>query len=245
MLKVVGTGAGHKRALTVRALRAIEQAQVIVGYSPYIKLLGELTAGKEIITSGMRQERERCRLAIELAREKEVVLVSSGDAGVYAMAGLVLEMLEKEERGIEVEIIPGVSAVNEAAAALGAPLMNDYAAISLSDLMTPWEVIRRRLEGAAQGDFVIALYNPKSEKRKSHIEEAREIVLKYRKGETPVGLVRNAGRENEERKITRLSEFTRERIDMSTLVIIGNSTTYEEGGRMITPRGYKKKEEEK
>ncbi|BEU88026.1 precorrin-3B C(17)-methyltransferase [Selenomonas sp. TAMA-11512] len=241
-LTVVGIGPGALMDMTPRAREAIERADCIAGYTTYIKLIETLLADKEVIGTGMMQEIDRCRMAVEKAKEgAETVVVSSGDAGVYGMAGLILELLlqEPEEcRPVYGGTIPGVSAVNAAAAALGAPLMHDFAVISLSDLMTPWELIKKRADMAAQGDFVIALYNPKSKKRVTHIEEIREILLKYKSPDTPVGIVSAATRPDEVKVISTLRDFTGEDIDMFSLVIIGSSKTYVKDGYMLTPRGY-------
>lgn len=227
--------------MTPRALKAIERAQVVVGYNTYIELIHGLLKDKEVIGTAMMQEIDRCRMAVEAAAAgKETVVVSSGDAGVYGMAGLVLELAQQQDEAHrpEVGIVAGISAVNASAAILGAPLMHDFAVISLSDLMTPWELIRKRADMAAQGDFVIALYNPKSKKRVQHIEEIREILLKYKSPDTPVGIVNNASREKQSSVLSTLADFTKEEINMFSLVIIGNSRTYVKDGRMITPRGY-------
>ncbi|MBR1859378.1 MAG: precorrin-3B C(17)-methyltransferase [Selenomonadaceae bacterium] len=237
---VIGIGPGSLLDMTERAKEAIESAQVIVGYNTYIKLIEPLIGGKEVIGTGMMQELDRCKAAVEAASSKNVVVVSSGDSGVYGMAGLVLELilnLPKDERP-EFEVIAGVSAVNAAAAVLGAPLMHDFAVISLSDLLTSWNLIKQRVECAAQADFVIALYNPKSHKRITNIEEVQQIILKYRNKNTPVGIVTGASRSNESKIISTLEKFTAEEINMFSLVIIGNSTTYVKEGYMITPRGY-------
>lgn len=215
---------------------------MVVGYDTYLDLVKELLTGKTIVGTGMMQEVDRCQTAVEQALEgKKVAVVSSGDPGIYGMAGLVLELVMKYRQDIrpEVTIIPGISAVGASAAILGAPLMHDFAVISLSDLLTPWEIIKKRAEMAAAGDFVIALYNPKSTKRVSQIEEVRTIALKYHKGTTPVGIVQQATRPGENMVISDLENFTKEHIDMFSLVIIGNSQTYVQDGRMITPRGYK------
>ncbi len=227
--------------MSPRAKESILSADVVVGYDTYLDLIKELLPGKILVGTGMMQEVDRCQTAVEQALEgKKVAVVSSGDPGVYGMAGLVLELVMKIKPDIrpEVTIVPGISAVGAAAAILGAPLMHDFAVISLSDLLTPWEIIKKRAEMAATGDFVIALYNPKSTKRVRQIEEVREIVLKYRKGTTPVGIVQNATRPGENMVISDIENFTKEHIDMFSLVIIGNSQTYVQDGRMITPRGY-------
>jgi precorrin-3B C17-methyltransferase len=240
-ITIVGIGPGSLEDMTPRALNAIRQAQVVAGYNTYIALVRELLTDKEVIGTAMMQEIDRCRMAVESAfAGKDTVVISSGDSGVYGMAGLVLELVlqyPKAERP-EVSIIAGISAVNAAAAILGAPLMHDFAVISLSDLLTPWELIEKRAEAAAQGDFVIALYNPKSKKRIHHIEKIRDILLKFKSPETPVGIVNNASREKQSAVISTLAAFTTEKIDMFSLVIIGNSKTYVKEGFMITPRGY-------
>ena len=239
-ITVVGIGPGSLIDMTERAKTAIAQAEVIVGYHTYIELIKPLIEGKNIIGTGMKQEVDRCKAAIDAALTQNVVVVSSGDSGVYGMAGLVLEMvlnLPKEERPT-FDVISGVSAVNAAAAVLGAPLMHDFAVISLSDLLTPWEVIVKRVECAAQADFVIALYNPKSHKRIKNIELVQQIILKYRKPSTPVGIVTGASRDNQSKIISTLENFINEEINMFSLVIIGNSTTFVKENYMITPRGY-------
>lgn len=242
-ITVIGIGPGSLEDMTPRARKAIESAEVVVGYKTYIKLVESIIGGKEIIDNGMMQEVERCQLAVKSAAEgKETVVISSGDSGIYGMAGLVLELvlqLPENERPEWGGVVAGISAVQASAAILGAPLMHDFAVISLSDLMTPWELIKKRAEAAASTDFVIALYNPKSHKRVNHIEEIREIAMKYRSPETPVGIVSSASRDAEEKVISNLENFTKEDIHMFSLVIIGNSNTYVKDGYMITPRGYK------
>ncbi len=237
-LWVVGLGPGDVLHLTPAARAAIEQADCVAGYKTYLELIPELIAGKEQLSSGMRQEVERCKLALERAEAgAKVVLVCSGDAGVYGMAGLVLELLDG--RQLDVEMVPGVSAVQAAAARLGAPLMHDFSVISLSDLLTPWPLIRQRLNAAASADFVIALYNPKSKGRTTQIVAARDILMRHRAPQTPVGIVRNACRAGEEICLTNLAEMLECEIDMFSLVLIGNSTTYVDAARrMVTPRGY-------
>jgi len=237
-LYVVGLGPGNLKNMTFEAREAIESADTVVGYKTYLDLIKSLLAGKAVVSSGMTKEVERCREALRLAAEgRTVALVSSGDAGVYGMAGLVLELSPSDD--IEVVIVPGVSAVQAAAAVLGAPLMHDFAVISLSDLLTPWELIEKRLQAAAAADFVVALYNPRSKGRVRHIQRARELLLVSRSPETPVGIVRNACREGEEKILSTLAGMPLDSIDMFSLVIIGNSATYvDEHGRMVTPRGY-------
>lgn len=242
-ITVTGIGPGSMADMTPRAKAAMEAADIIIGYSTYVGLVGKYFPGKEFLSSGMTREVERCELALQKALEgKSVALISSGDCGIYGMAGIMLEVVNRSGSGIPVEIIPGITAASAAAAILGAPIMHDFAVISLSDLMTPLELIYKRVECAAEGDFVICLYNPKSKKRTDYIDKARNIVLKYRKAETPVGIVRNAGRENEEYDVATLSNMLDFEIDMFTVVIIGNSKTYMDNGRIITPRGYDLKE---
>jgi len=238
---VVGIGPGSIIDMTPRARQAIECAEVIVGYDTYLDLIKDLLPGKTTIGTGMMQEIDRCQAAVEQAMEgKQVAVISSGDPGVYGMAGLVLELVAKYPQPVqpEVAVIPGISAVSAAASILGAPLMHDFAVISLSDLLTPWEVIEKRIEMASAGDFVIAIYNPKSTRRTRQIEIVREIALKHRKADTPVGIVHHASRTKEDMKLSTLENFTKEHIDMFSLVIIGNSQTYVADGKMVTPRGY-------
>lgn len=228
--------------MTPKAAKAIEDSEIIVGYNTYIALIRDRIGDRPVVGNGMRQEVERCQKAVELAAEgKKVAVISSGDPGVYGMAGLVLELAQKmpEEVRPECEIIPGLTAANTSAAALGAPLMHDYAVISLSDLMTPWELIKKRAKLAAEGDFVIAIYNPKSRGRADYLNQIRDIVMKYRKPETPVGIVHKAGRPGMNWTVSTLEKLPEEDVDMQSTVIIGNSNTYVADGRMITPRGYK------
>lgn len=232
--------------MSQRAREAIRQSQVIIGYKTYVRLIGNLARGKEVISTGMTEEIDRVRCAIEKSRAGESVsLVSSGDPGVYGMAGLVLELLEKNDLDkIEIEIIPGIISANACASLLGAPLMHDFAVVSLSDLLTDLELIKRRIESAAKADFVIILYNPKSAKRLIPFKAACDILLKYRSPHTPVGIVRNAYRDKEEVIITTLKRMiSSKKIDMVTTIIIGNSKTYLKGGYMITPRGYDLKQD--
>jgi precorrin-3B C17-methyltransferase len=226
--------------LSIKAFQVIKDVDVIVGYNTYIDLLEDLSSDdQKIISTGMTKEVDRTELAIKEAQQgNKVAMVSSGDAGVYGMAGLVLEMIAEEELELSAEIIPGITAANAAAATLGAPLMHDYAMISLSDLLTPWEVISDRLDKAAAGDFVIALYNPKSKQRKEQIVEARDIFLQYKDAATPVGIVQSAKRGTEEMVITDLEHMLEHEIDMITMIIIGNSETFTFSDLMITPRGY-------
>lgn len=225
--------------MTLRAKKAIEDSSVIAGYKTYIELLGNLSKGKELISTGMTREVERARQAIDKAREGyRVCLISSGDPGVYGMAGLVLELLKEDDK-IKVEIIPGVMASSASAAILGAPLMHDFAVISLSDLLTDLNLIEQRVEATAKADFVIALYNPKSTKRIEPFKRAWQILIKYKSPQTPVGIVRNCEREEETVHITTLAAMlTYDAIDMVTTIIVGNSQTYVKGKYLITPRGY-------
>lgn len=228
--------------MTPKAAAAIDEAEIIVGYNTYIALIRDRIAGKPVVGNGMRQEVERCQKAVDLAAEgRSVAVISSGDPGVYGMAGLVLELVQKlpEDKRPACEIIPGLTAANTSAAALGAPLMHDYAVISLSDLMTPLEQIKKRARLAAEGDFVIAIYNPKSRGRADYLNQIRDIVLEFRSPETPVGIVRKAGRPGMNWTVSTLEKLPEEDVDMQSTVIIGNSNTYVSGGFMITPRGYK------
>lgn len=240
-LYVVGIGPGDLDHMTFHATEAIERAQVVVGYKTYLGFIEPLLDGKEVVSSGMMKEVDRCREALDAAAAgKTVALVSSGDAGVYGMAGLAMELAATMTAPPEIVVVPGVSAVQAAASVLGAPLMHDFAVISLSDLLTPWDVIERRLVAAAAADFVVALYNPRSKGRVTQIEEARSILLAARASTTPVGIVRNACREGETRVVTTLAAMLDHEIDMFSLVIIGNSATFvDREGRMVTPRGYK------
>lgn len=216
---------------------------MVVGYLTYLDLIREiLQAHQTVIGTGMTKELERGRAAIQAALDgKKVVVVSSGDPGVYGMAGVILELLARMEVSgqIPLTVVPGVTAATAAAAALGAPLMHDFACISLSDLLTPWPVIEQRLAAAAQGDFVMVLYNPKSRRRVQQIEQAREIILQYRRPDTPVGLVHCAGRGAEQVTVATLQDFTGQPVDMLTTVIIGNSQSYIHQNQMLTPRGYR------
>jgi len=239
---VVGTGPGSVEHITPAARKAIEQAQVIVGYGTYLDLIKELLAGKEVVSTGMTQEVDRCRKADELAHQgKSVAMICGGDPGVYAMAGLVYEIVRSSKSLVTVQVIPGISALNAAASRLGAPLMHDFACISLSDRLTPWDVIEKRLNAAAAADFVIVLYNPRSKGRADHINKARDIILKHRTRSTVVGIVTGAMREHEKIIVTDLEHMRDSDIDMQTTVVIGNSNTFRWNDLMITPRGYEKK----
>lgn len=238
-LYVVGFGPGGYDHMTHRAAQVIESADVITGYTTYVEMLRPMFPDKNYLSTPMKKEVDRCRLAIEETQKgQDVAMVSSGDSGIYGMAGIVLQMCEEMHADIEVEIVPGVTAASAAASILGAPLMHDFAIISLSDLMTPLEKIMYRVECAAKGDFVICLYNPKSKKRTDYVTRAAQIVAQYQGSELPAGIVRNAGRPDESHTITTVGQLHCADIDMFSVVIIGNSQTYVKDGRMITPRGY-------
>ncbi len=230
--------------MTIAAGETLQSVDVIIGYKTYLDLIPQYLNNKEVISSEMMKEVDRCRQAMDMALEgKDVALVSGGDPGIYAMAGLVFEMAKESGYKGKIEILPGLAAINSCAARLGAPLMHDFAAISLSDLLTPWEVIVKRLEAAAEADFVTAIYNPKSKKRTEQIVKAREIYLTHRSPNTPVGIVTAATRENEKIIITTLEKMLESDIGMQSTVIIGNSQTFSWNDLMITPRGYSKKYE--
>ena len=237
-LYVVGLGPGGADGMTVRAKDAIEKSDVIVGYTVYIDLIRDLFPDKAYLSTPMRKEVDRVRLALQTAAEgKTVAMVCSGDAGVYGMSGLCEELLG-EYPGVTLETVPGVSAVLSGAAILGAPLMHDFAVISLSDLLTPWEKIEKRLLSAAEADFVICLYNPASHKRRDYLNRACELVLRYASPETVCGIARNIGREGEKTRILTLGELKDAEVDMFSTVFIGNSETRIINGKMVTPRGY-------
>lgn len=236
---MVGIGPGSRDDRTYRAVNAISSADVVVGYHKYLELITDLTTGKETISTGMTLETERVKAAIDLTCQgKRVALVSSGDPGVYGMAGLALELASECAPEIEIHIIPGITAANSAAARLGAPLMLDYCCISLSDLMIPWETIKKRIHAAGLGDFVVALYNPRSVKRRTQLEEVVAILLTYRQGTTPVGIVNGISLDDESTELTTLDSLLDKNIHMRSLVIIGNSTSRFDKNRMFTPRGY-------
>ena len=240
IIYVVGFGPGDKQFMTMQAVEIIEQADLIVGYTTYTDILKAQFPDKKYISTPMRKETDRCRLAIEKALEgNTVAMVSSGDSGIYGMAGIMLEIADDMQADVEIVTVPGITAASTAASVLGAPLMHDLSLISLSDLMTPLELIFRRVEAAASADFVISLYNPKSRKRVDYLEKAADIIMKYRDKGTPVGIVRNAGRPDQKAWLTTLSELKNEPVDMFCVVIVGNSQTYIKNNRMITPRGYK------
>ncbi|MDH5326872.1 MAG: precorrin-3B C(17)-methyltransferase [Gammaproteobacteria bacterium] len=247
---LVGFGPGAQEHMTQRALQAIEQSDVVIGYSTYINLVKHLLDGKEVVRKGMTEEIDRCVEAYEQAKlGKTVALISSGDIGVYGMAGPTYEVLlksgwtvpENPDSGIQVEVIPGSTALSACASLVGAPLTHDFCSISLSDLLTPWPVIAKRLDAAAKSDFVIALYNPKSGRRTQHIIEAQRIIMQYRSANTPVAIVKSAYRDLQDIQMVTLDKMTECKIGMLTTVLIGNSSTYMDQGLMITPRGYANK----
>ena len=241
---IAGIGPGSKEDITPAVLEAVREADAIVGYKYYFQFIEPYVKPEcECIDTGMKRERERAEQAFELAEQgKTVVVISSGDAGIYGMTPLIFEMrgerLEVRGERIEIEVLPGISAFQKAASLLGAPIGHDMCIISLSDLMTPWEVIERRIKSAAVGDFVMAVYNPKSHGRYWQLYRLQELFLKYRSVDTPVGYVRQAGREEQEIRITTLEKFDPEDVDMFTVILIGNSQSYIADGKIITPRGY-------
>ncbi len=246
ILYVVGIGPGAQDHATPAALKAIAESQLVVGYTTYIKLVRHLLEGKEIVKTGMTEEIGRARAAIERARDGAIVsLISSGDAGVYGMTGLVFQVLKemgwKRGNSPELRLIPGVTALNSCASLVGAPLVHDFCSISLSDLLTPWPVIERRIEAAAGADFVIGLYNPASGRRTRQIVEAQAIIRRYREASTPVALVKSAYRDLEQVVLTDLDTFLDYEIGMLTTVIVGSSHTFMFEGYMVTPRGYANK----
>ena len=239
MIYVIGIGPGCRDLMTQEAISAMEDAEVIVGYKTYIKLVEDFIKDKEVVQNGMRKEVDRCQDAIDIAKTgKKVAVISSGDAGIYGMAGLILELITKQELDIPVKVVPGVTASIGAAAVLGAPIMHDFCHISLSDLLTPWEVIEKRLRLAAEADFVICLYNPRTKGRSEHLANAFKIMGEFKDGSTPVGIVKDVGREDQEKFICTFDTMDFERVDMTTMVIIGNKSTYIHDDLMITPRGY-------
>ena len=245
-LLVVSLGPGSEDHLTPAARRGLDESDLVVGYRTYLDLIKPILKKQEMVATGMRQELDRVHLAIDQALAgKTVSLVSSGDAGIYGMAGLVLEVcrarsisLAPEPEGLQIVFIPGVPAFAAAGSLLGAPLMHDFAAISLSDLLTPWEIIEQRVRLAAEADFVINLYNPKSKKRDWQIGKVQEILLETRESTTPVGIVNRATRDGERITITDLNHMLSHSIDMQTVIIIGNSRSFTHGSFMVTPRGY-------
>lgn len=235
---IVGMGPGREEMMTKEALNVLNQADVIVGYPLYLKLLGERYQGKELLSTPMRHEEERCRICFEEAEKgKRVALVCSGDAGIYGMASLMYE-IGKEYPEIELLVIAGITAASSGAAVLGAPLNHDFCVISLSDLLTPWDKIEKRLRAAAEGDFVIVIYNPSSHKRKDYLKRACEILLHTIEGERVCGYVENIGREGTKVGISTLKELKNKEVNMFTTVFIGNSESEIIRGKLVTRRGY-------
>lgn len=254
----MGIGPGSTDHISKRALDLIAKADVIVGYTTYVDLIKDLIEGKTVISTAMKKEVDRVQAAIDTALSgKNVALISSGDPGIYAMAGLAFEICEQKDIpvikvdedatalakkfSLQIEVVPGIPALASGASLLGAPLTHDFAVVSLSDLLTPWEQIEKRIEGAAMADFVIVIFNPKSKKRDWQLGRAKELILKHRAPETPVGIVKSAMRVEESVKITTLGNLEHADVDMLTTVFIGNSTTTEYMGFLVTPRGYSKK----
>ncbi|MZQ98893.1 MAG: precorrin-3B C(17)-methyltransferase [Acidaminobacter sp.] len=236
---VVGLGPGDEKYMTQAARAALMESQIIVGYDLYVELIKTLIEGKTILSTPMKQEVARCRMALEHALEgRTVAMVCSGDAGVYGMAGIIMEVAGAHPE-VEIEVISGITAAVSSAAVLGAPLIHDFAIISLSDLLTPWEKIEKRLRLAAEADFVICLYNPSSMKRKDYLRKACDIILEHQSPKTECGYVRNIGREGESAVLCRLEDLREASVDMFTTVIIGNSQTKQLNGRLVTPRGYR------
>lgn len=242
-LYVVGLGPGGVYEMTNRALAALEASDVIVGYTVYVDLIRQQFLHKKLLATGMKKEVERCKLALEEAlKGKTVAMVCSGDAGVYGMAGIVHEVARMHPE-VEIEVVPGVTAACSAAAVLGAPLIHDFVLISLSDLLTPWEKIEKRLLLAAEADFVICLYNPMSKKRHDYLEKACDLVMRYKSADTVCGYVQHIGREGETSQTCTLGTLRSTPVDMFTTVVIGNSETRLINGKMVTPRGYEKRYE--
>ncbi len=245
-IMLVGIGPGNAEHMTARARSAIAEADSVIGYVTYVNLVEDLLDGKEVVKKSMTEELDRAIEALDRARAgKKVALVSSGDAGVYGMAGPTYEVLFQAgwtpDSGVEVEIVPGASALNACAALVGAPLTHDFCAISLSDLLTPWPVIARRLDAAAAADFVVALYNPKSGRRTRQIVEAQRLFLRHRRPDTPVAVVKSAYRPKQRLEFTTLAQMSECDIGMLSTVLIGNSNTVLRDGVMVTPRGYANK----
>ena len=248
MITVVGMGPGKEAMMTEEALAALDRADVIIGYTVYLELLGDRFAGKEYLSTPMKQEVERCRMCFEqAAMGKEVAMICSGDAGIYGMASLMFELGEEydaQNQGAsmltDICVIPGITAASSGAAVLGAPLNHDFCVISLSDLLTPWELIERRLRAAAEGDFAIAIYNPSSRNRHDYLQKACDILLEKADPERACGYVRNIGRDGTESHVCTLAELRDTQVDMFTTVFVGNSQSRIIGDRLVTPRGYKK-----
>lgn len=236
---VVGIGPGAYEQMTIRAVKVLENCEVIIGYTVYVDLVREHFAGKEFLTTPMKQEVERCRMAFETANAgKKTAMICSGDAGVYGMSGLMYEVGVNYPE-VELEIIPGVTAATGGAAVLGAPLIHDFCLISLSDLLTPWEKIEARLLAAAEADFVVCLYNPSSRKRSDYLQKACDLMMQYKSPETVCGIVSYIGRDGEHYEVMDLKTLRDTKVDMFTTVWVGNSQTKEINGKMVTPRGYR------
>ena len=248
MITVVGMGPGKEAMMTEEALAALDRADVIIGYTVYLELLGDRFAGKEYLSTPMKQEVERCRMCFEqAAMGKEVAMICSGDAGIYGMASLMFELGEEYDAQnpgasmlTDICVIPGITAASSGAAVLGAPLNQDFCVISLSDLLTPWELIEKRLRAAADGDFAIAIYNPSSRKRHDYLQKACDILMEKADPERACGYVRNIGRDGTESHVCTLAELRDTQVDMFTTVFVGNSQSRIIGDRLVTPRGYKK-----
>ncbi len=237
---MVGFGPGGKEHMTFKAAETIQNADIVTGYTAYVNMMKPIFPDKEYKATGMMKEVDRCRMAIEDAMSgKDVAMISSGDSGIYGMAGIIYQLADEMKADIEIDTVPGMTAASTAASVLGAPLMHDLAIISLSDLMTPLDLIMKRVDCAGIGDMIVCLYNPKSKTRTEYLNQAQQILLKHRSAETPVGIVRNAGREDQRAQITTLGDLDKADVDMFSIVIIGNSQTYVSNGRMITPRGYR------
>lgn len=242
---VVGIGPGSYEEMTIRAARTLEACDVIVGYQVYVELVKDHFPNKQFLTTPMRKEVERCRLAFEEAvKGQNVAMISSGDAGIYGMAGLMYEIAETDGIQVEIEVVPGVTAATSGAAVLGAPLVHDFSVISLSDLLTPFEKIESRLSHAAMADLGIVLYNPSSHKRADYLKRACEILLRYLPKDRVCGYVENIGRDGTQMKICTLQELQDRQVNMFTTVFIGNEQTRVINGRMVTPRGYRKNDNE-
>ena len=236
---VVGLGPGAEEQMTVRAQKVLEHCPVLIGYNVYIDLVKEQFPDKIFLSTPMRKEPERCRMAFEEAEKgQDVAMICSGDAGVYGMAGLIFE-IGKEYPEIQIEVVPGITAASGGAAVLGAPLMHDFAVISLSDLLTPWETIEKRLHAAGMADFVICLYNPSSKKRADYLQKACDLMMKYKSPDTVCGTVAQIARDGETAQVMTLKELRDTEVDMFTTVFVGNSQTKNVNGKMVTPRGYK------
>ena len=233
-LYVIGIGPGGLDHMTLRAKEAIDECNIVVGYNKYIDMIKPLVENKELFSTGMRGEEARCKKALELSKDNTVALISTGDSGIYGMAGLILQMQNDEV----VEVIPGVTASSAAASVIGAPLMHDNCNISLSDLMTPYDLIKKRVRNAADSDMIISLYNPRSKGRPHYLREAIEIIKEYRSLDTPVAVVRHALRDGQEVRMFTLENFDEEVVDMFSIVIVGNSQSFIKNGKFITPRGY-------